>query len=79
MSTFASPDASLPILCNMVIFLNASVIFFTLDSDAVFEVFLYPVVADDRVGSEVVFGKDLDADVLAFTDLVHHDVRVGTH
>lgn len=74
--SLSGTNARLPIVADVVILLDAGVVFLALDVDAGLEVLLNPVVADYCIRPQVILGRDVDTVLVILPDLVHHDVWV---
>jgi len=53
-----------------MIFFNSSEIFFTLTTYSVFEIFFNPVIANETISSQIIFGKCMDSITFIFSNFI---------
>ena len=62
----------------MVILFDSSVVFFTFNSDTIFQVLFNPVVPYDSIWPQPILGDNMDSIFLVFPDHIHENIGVAT-
>ena len=62
-----------------MVLLNSCVVLFTFNGYSVFEVFLDPVVSDDSIRPQAVFGCDMDSILFVLSDHIHANIWIAAH
>lgn len=69
-------DSCFAILTNVMVFLYLGEILLSFQRYSVFEILFNPVITNDRIRPESIFGDNLDAILLIPPDLIHHYVGI---